>query len=209
MKIHSFALTGGMGTGKSTVLKFFQSNGFTVYDADKLVAQLFINNHENYYDLALSFDNWLGTDFVNQPLIDKAYLRPFLEKTENGFPKSLELVTPFIQQKMEQLYIETKTPIIFEVPLLFEANMQNSFDKIILVTCNLESRLERISQRQPHLSKEQILQTISHQKSEESKKPFATYIIDNSFDLPYLNDQLINILPEVQQYYQKGFKNKP
>lgn len=209
MIIKSFALTGGMGTGKSTVLKFFQDNNFIVYDADKIVAQLFINNHSDYQALALSFDKWLGTNFVERDLIDKAYLRPILEKTENGFPKSLELVTPFVQRKMEQLYTQSNEAIIFEVPLLFEANMQNNFEKIILVTCDLDIRLERIAKRQPHLSKAQILQTIANQKGEDFKKPFSTYIVDNSSDLPHLTSQLDNILPEIKKYYSKGRKNKP
>lgn len=208
MLIKSFVITGGMGTGKSTVLNFFKQKNFIIYDADQLVSELFINNHEYYKELALLFDNWLGTDFVHRDKIDKKYLRPFLEKVAHGFPKSLEIVTPFVQKKMESLYLNMTNPIIFEVPLLFEANMQNSFEKIILVTCDLETRLQRISLRQPHLSKEQILQTIENQKSEEFKKPFVDYIVDNSYDYNYLNQQLETILLQVNKYYQQKTKLK-
>lgn len=208
MLIKSFVITGGMGTGKSTVLNFFKQNGYTIYDADKLVSELFINNHEFYSSLAMTFDNWLGTDFIMRDKIDKAYLRPFLEKVENGFPKSLEIVTPFVQRKMEELYLTTKENIIFEVPLLFEANMQTNFEKIILITCNFATRVDRISLRQPHLSKEKILQTIESQMSEDLKKPFVNYIIDNSYDLAHLNSQLTTVLLDVNEYYQKKLKLK-
>lgn len=203
-KINCIALTGGMGTGKSTVLHFFEQHGFTVYDADKIVTSLFIRENNPYYSaLSQKFDDWLGSSFSEKSHIDKALLRPYLEQIENGFPYSLEIVKPFVQEKMDSIYHASyhKDKIIFEIPLLFEANMQGHFDKIILITCDLLVRLERIKIRQPHLSNEQILQTINSQKKDNEKIPYSDFIVDNSSTKDKLLIQLNNILPTIEEYY--------
>jgi dephospho-CoA kinase len=205
MIINALAITGGMGTGKSTVLKFFKENGYTVYDADQLVNQLFRHTHPAYLSIAQPFDEWLGTNFMKLEGIDKKYLRPFLEKNENGFSKALSIVTPFVQQYMEELDRPTEK-IIFEVPLLFEAHMEKNFSHIMLITCNMEERIKRIKIRQPHLSIEQIKQTIHSQKTDQEKIPYSNYILDNSFDHEFLLKQLVNIVPDIDKIYQKTYK---
>lgn len=207
-KLPALVITGGMGTGKSTVLKYFKENGFLVYDADALVTELFQKSNPYYQEVAQAFDIWLGTDFTQRDGIDKKYLRPFLENIADGFPKSLQLVTPFIQKAIEDTFHSCQQPVIFEIPLLFEANMENNFEKILLITCNMDKRLERIQIRQAHLTLEKIQQTINSQKTDEEKKPFVDFIIDNSTTVKDLTAQLDLLSPEIQKYYSSFNKNK-
>lgn len=197
------AITGGMGTGKSTVLDLFEKNGFIVVNSDKEVVSLFSNEYENYHALAQEFDNWLGTDFAQQPAIDKKKLRGYLETTPNGFPISLEIVKPYITAKLSKFAEEYYgQKVVFEIPLLFEAKMESSYKNILLITAPMDIRIQRIQLRQNHLSVEQIQQTIDSQIPQEEKVKKATFILDNSSSLIDLENKFNAMLPTFLTIYQ-------
>lgn len=203
-------ITGGMGTGKSTVLELFEKNGFKIVNSDKEVLSLFNNQYEKYQAIAQDFDNWLGTDFSSKNEIDKKILRTYLENTHNGFPRSLEIVKPYISEKLSQLatkHIGEK--IVFEIPLLFEAKMENEYQHIIVVTAPMDIRLKRIQLRQNHLSIKQIEQTINSQLPEEYKTSRAQFILNNSGSIEELENKFNLMLPEFLKIYKKqSFKVK-
>lgn len=197
------AITGGMGTGKSTVLDFFEKNGFIVVNSDKEVVSLFTNKYENYHALAQEFDNWLGTDFAQHSAIDKKKLRTYLETTPNGFPISLEIVKPHITARLLKFAKENHgQKIVFEIPLLFEAKMESSYKNILLITAPMDTRIKRIQLRQNHLSIEQIKQTIDSQIPQEEKIKKSTFILDNSSTLVDLENQFNSMLPTFLAIYQ-------
>lgn len=196
-------ITGGMGTGKSTVLDLFEKNGFMVLNSDKEVSFLFTEEYEHYHTLAKKFDNWLGTDFSHKKLIDKKILRPYLENRSDGFSKSLELVKPYITDHLIKVAEENKgKKIVFEIPLLFEAHMESYYKNILLITSTMDIRIERIKLRQPHLSIEQIKQTIDSQIPQEEKINKSTFIIDNSGSLSDLENKFNSLLPEFSTIFK-------
>lgn len=200
-------ISGGMGTGKSTVLNLFEKNGFIIVNSDNEVSNLFKSEYSRYKDLAKDFDDWLGTDFVNKNEIDKKILRPYLEKAENGFSKALHVVKPYISERLNSLASEySNQKIVFEIPLLFEAGMEINYKNILVVTAPLETRIERIKLRQPHLSEAQILQTINSQLNDEIKIKKATYVINNDSTLLKLEEDFNRLLPEFLNIYSQ--KNK-
>lgn len=203
-------ITGGMGTGKSTVLNLFEKNGFIVVNSDKEVVSLFSNQYENYALLAKDFDNWLGTDFANQDFIDKKILRQYIETTENGFKKSMDIVKPYISARLSNLAQTYKgQKVVFEVPVLFEAQMQSEYKNILVVTAPMEIRLERIKLRQPHLSMAQIQQTINSQLPEDIKIKKATFVLDNTGTIEELEKKFDNMLPDFLKIYAvKSYKPK-
>lgn len=196
------AITGGMGTGKSTVLNLFEKNGFIVVNSDKEVVSLFESSYERYREVAQDFDNWLGTDFVNKNEIDKKTLRTYLETTPNGFRQSLEIVKPYISEKLQILAdIHSGEKIVFEIPLLFEAQMEGNYKNILVVTAPMNVRLERIQLRQPHLSIEQIKQTIDSQLAESYKTSKANFLLNNSGTMMELENQFNQLLPDFLKVY--------
>lgn len=201
------AITGGMGTGKSTVLGLFEKNGFIVVNSDKEVVSLFDDSYFRYKEVAQDFDDWLGTYFADEKCIDKKVLRTYLETTPNGFPKSLEIVKPYITEKLQQLAEEfSGQKIVFEIPLLFEAAMEKNYKNILVVTTPLNIRIDRIKLRQPHLSLEQIQQTINSQLPENYKTEKANFIINNSGTIEDLEEKFNYMLPEFLKIYNS---NKP
>lgn len=197
-------ISGGMGTGKSTVLNLFEKNGFIIVNSDNEVSKLFKSDYLNYKNLAKDFDDWLGTDFVNKNEIDKKILRPYLEKAENGFSKALHIVKPYISERLTFLASEySNQKIVFEIPLLFEAGMENNYKNILVITAPISTRIERIKLRQPHLSEEQIIQTINSQLDEKIKVNKATYIIENDSTLLELENKFNKLLPTFLDIYSK------
>lgn len=202
-------ISGGMGTGKSTVLNLFERNGFIVVNSDHEVAKFFKSDYSRYKDLAKDFDDWLGTDFVNKNEIDKKVLRPYLEKAENGFSKALHVVKPYISERLNFLANEySNQKIVFEIPLLFEAGMESNYKNILVITAPISTRIERIKLRQPHLSEEQIIQTINSQLDENIKVNKATYIIENNSTLLELENKFNKLLPTFLEIYSKKIITK-
>ena len=197
-------ITGGMGTGKSTVLNLFEQNGFFVINSDKEVVYLFSSNYEKYHQIATDFDNWLGTDFSTKTEIDKKKLRNLLENTPNGFPKSLQIVKPYIIERLNQLAeLHKEKQIVFEIPLLFEAKMEKNYSNILVITANLDIRLSRIKERQPHLSLEQIKQTIDSQFSDDIKLQKCNFHIENNGTLDDLKQSFNSLIPQILSIYSK------
>jgi len=197
-------ISGGMGTGKSTVLNLFEKNGSIIVNSDNEVSNLFKSDYSHYKNLAKDFDDWLGTDFVNKNEIDKKILRPYLEKAENGFSKALHVVKPYISERLNFLANEySNQKIVFEIPLLFEAGMENNYKNILVITAPISTRIERIKLRQPHLSEEQIIQTINSQLDEKIKVNKATYIIENDSTLLELENKFNKLLPTFLEIYSK------
>lgn len=203
------AITGGMGTGKSTVLSLFEKNGFNVVNSDQEVAALFSSEYKNYISLANDFDNWLKTDFTKQSCIDKKILRKYIETSEDGFKKSMDIVKPYISERLLELaQTYSGKKVVFEIPVLFEAKMESYYKNILVVTAPLDIRLKRIQLRQPHLSLAQIQQTIDSQLPEVIKIKKANFVLDNSGTLEQLEHEFNNILPEILNIYTPA-KLKP
>lgn len=195
-------ITGGMGSGKSTVLNLFEKNNFTIINSDLEVLSLFNNSYKRYFEISRDFDNWLGTDFRHQEIIDKKTLRNYLEKIPNGFPISLNIVKPYISERLSDLAKEySGKKVIFEIPLLFEAQMESNYKNILVVTAPIHIRLERIKLRQSHLSIKQIQQTIDSQLPESCKTEYATFILNNSGSIFELEEKFNNLLPDFLKVY--------
>lgn len=202
-KIQALAITGGIGSGKSTVLSLFKDFDYVVVDADKIVAQLYHFSHPLYPQVANTIDEWLGSNFKDVEIIDKKILRGLLEKTPNGFPKITQLLKPFVHDAMLQYFnSNSEAKLVFEVPLLIEAEMQDSFDKVLVITCNKDVRIERIQKRNPNLSVEQINHIISQQKSDEEKIQHADYVLDNSGSLEQLKEQFQEFMIKIGKKYK-------
>lgn len=180
--INNLVITGSIGSGKSTVLKLFEQQGFEIIDADKMVASLYEHTHPLYHEFAQTLDDWLGSHFSSQNRIDKKWLRDKLSVTENGFKIILDKVTPYIMKDMEHILVthENASHIIFEIPLLVEAGLHVNFSKILVITCDDEIRQQRIQKRNPELNTMQINHIMNQQINQNEKIKVAHYLLDNS-----------------------------
>lgn len=185
-------LTGGIATGKSTVVKMLIKKGFKIIDSDKIVSFILNNNKE-----VLSYiKDEFGSKFICD---DKILRREFGEyiftndcerlKYENFImPKILK----FIDAEFKFYEDNNERICILDAPVLIEKNIHLSMDYVVLIWAEREQQISRIMRRDG-LDKENAIRRINAQMDINIKKRFADYIIDNSKEEELLEDQINNL----------------
>ncbi|MCK5286382.1 MAG: dephospho-CoA kinase [Thermodesulfovibrionia bacterium] len=191
-------LTGSLGTGKTTVLKFFRKSGAYTINADRLVHEL-LKNPRIIKKLSRHLGRNILTKINSKTLINKKSMadiifndpqkRRYAEKTIHP-----EVIKRAKNMKRKILVKERDAVIVFEVPLLFEAGYEKIFDKIIFVYCSKAKATERLRKR--GLSREQVLKRMQAQLPTSWKKAAADFLINN-------NSAQKDIKPQVQKILKK------
>lgn len=185
-------LTGGMGSGKTTVAKMFKELGIPVYNSDLEARRIMNENTEVRKAVkALFGDNAYENDHLN---------RAFIAKKVFGNSALLEelnkVVHPAVRKDFRDWAARQSAPyVIQEAAILFESGGHEHFDHMILVTAPKKTRIIRIKQRD-QLSEKDILERMKHQWSEKRKKALADFVIHNS-DLIGTNKKVRKIHEEL------------
>ena len=181
--MQKIAITGNIASGKSQVEKIFAQN-YPVYDTDKIAHKILDSLTEFY-----------GYDVFTDGKIDRKKLGKLVFSNPDIKKKLENIVHPKIKIELEKIFYKHKLDkfVFVSVPLLFEAGFETMFDKIILVTTDEQTRLERLMKRDK-LSKEEALSRINSQVDEGVKLKKSDFIIKNNSDMENLNIQAENIM---------------
>ena len=194
-------ITGGIGSGKTTVARYLASLGYIVIDADEIARNLSISSQ----DLIMELKNEFGETILNN---DKSLNRKELAKIVfNDKEKKLKLDNIFHPRIKKELLVlfnkleneekidnnKSKSIIFLDAPLIFEAKLQTLLDKVWIVDSTLEERIKRISARD-NISIEDILTRINSQMTNESKILLADEIITNNSTLEDLKARVDELL---------------
>lgn len=167
------ALTGSIGVGKSEVFKIIkdiEKNRAQYIDLDEVTRELY-NDEEILIELENLFNTRNKQEISNIVFNDEKKLKEL-----NKFMHAK------ILYKMKHIMKNSqKEKFYIDIPLLYEVNWENLFDKIIVVYSPKEKQLERIVKRN-NMSKEEALNRIDSQIDIEEKRKRSEYIIDNSSD---------------------------
>ncbi|MFZ2897038.1 MAG: dephospho-CoA kinase [Saprospiraceae bacterium] len=169
-------LTGGIGSGKSTVARIFEVLGIPVYYADDRAKQLMVEDPELKAGIVALF----GAEAYSQNELNRAHIA-HLAFSDPSLLKKLEaLVHPAVLADGERWHnAQQGVPYtIKEAALLFESGSYKALDKIIVVTAPLELRIERVMRRD-QISRDSVMSRIARQMLEEEKKMLADFVIDN------------------------------
>jgi dephospho-CoA kinase len=169
-------LTGGIGSGKTTVAKVFQTLGIPVYYADDAAKEL-MNKDEN---LKQQIKQHFGEDAYENDLLNRQYLA---KKVFNN-PTQLELLNSIVHpatiQAAEDWFTQQTAPYcIKEAALIFESGSQQNLDYVIGVYTPTPLRLQRVMQRDKS-TKEQVEQRMNKQIDETIKMRLCDYVINNN-----------------------------
>lgn len=178
MKI--IGLTGGIGSGKSTVSGYLREKGYKVSDADLIAHQITEPGTETLDELVSAFGNEIldsNGRLRRKYLASIAFTDAVSEKTLNrithkGIKKQLEAEIEENRKNGERL-------MFLEGPILFEAGVNRWCDYMWLVTADMDKRLKRVMQRDD-TSEEQVKQRIACQMSDEEKVRLSDEVLDNS-----------------------------
>jgi dephospho-CoA kinase len=191
-------LTGGIATGKSSVTKVLRTLGYTVIDADEVAHAVTAVGEPAVPLIVCAFGL-----VVQKPdgSLDRQKLGQIVFGRPEEIKKLEQIVHPFIIAKVasERKKLESAgVPVAFyDVPLLFEKNMESLFDAVILVWATEEQQRRRLLTRNG-LTPEQIEARLKSQWPITVKKSKTPYVIDNSKDEAFLKLEIARVLAELK-----------
>ena len=176
-----FGLTGGIGSGKTTVAKLFEMLGVPVFYADTKAHRL-----RSRPEVSEQIIQQFGSKILTENEIDKQKLAEIVFNDDDALQWINSLLHPLViaefERWCEHVRARHASPvpkfIIMESALLFEANLEHLFDKIIVVDAPEDLRISRIMNRE-NISKDAVLQRMSKQISADEKRQKADIIIHN------------------------------
>ena len=193
-------LTGGIGSGKSTVSAFIKGLGLPVIDADKVARDVL--------DLHPEILNWVRKEFGDGFFDWRGnFLRKqfgsYIFKYQKERTKYEDKIIPYIKMEINkelEKYNKSSSKLVFlDAPTLIENNMHNDMDFVILVWTDKNTQVKRIRDRDS-LSTAEIMARINSQLSLEEKKHYADFIIDNTGDIHSTREQVEDILEILKMY---------
>ena len=169
-------ITGGIGSGKSTIAKVFMSLSYPVYNSDTKAKELINSNEELINSIKLSF----GNDIYNSNGLDRKKMASIVFNNPEKLELLNSIIHPAVGKDFEKWIDSQNTSFILkEAAILFETGIYKSLHKTILVSAPQETRIERVIKRD-NTNQEEVLSRMNNQWSEEKKTELADYVIDNS-----------------------------
>lgn len=173
MKI--IGLTGGIGSGKSTVAGYFKELGIPVFDSD-LEAKILMNEDQGLRD---SIINLFGEKAYQKDILNREYLAKKVFRDSELLKDLNELVHPAVRKKFQDWVSEQDAPyVIQEAAILFEHGAYKLLDEMILVWAPKELRIKRVMKRDS-TSREQVLARMENQWGDTEKTALSDHIIEN------------------------------
>ena len=168
-------LTGGIGTGKSTVSRIFKLLGVPIYDADSMAKRLM----EEEEVIKVIKEEFGEEAYINGKL-NRQFLAEKVFKNKQLLEKLNVIVHPIVARHFDNWSRQfSGQHIIKEAALLFETGSYHDLDYVILVKSPLEIRINRVTKRDPQRSSEQILSIIERQMPVDEAIGLADFIINN------------------------------
>lgn len=171
-------ITGGIGSGKSTVCKLFSLLGIPVYSADNRAKWLMAHDDKLRNQISTSFG---AAAYSTTGELDRVFLAESVFPNPEKIAALNALVHPVVRKDFEQWISQQTAPyLIKEAALLFETGAAKELDYVINVSSPLRVRMARILLRDPHRSEEQVNQIINQQLPDEEKNELADFCIKNT-----------------------------
>ncbi len=177
-------LTGGIGSGKTTVAHLFETMGCVIYNSDDKAKEVYFQSLVKKQVIEL-----LGKEaYLNETEINKDFISKKVFSNTELLHQLNNIIHPAV--KANFILFQSKLPldtiIIKESAILFETGIYKDLDKTILVTAPLEVKIERIKKRNA-TSEEDIKKRMSAQWTDEQKAPLANFVIVNDGIKPLIS----------------------
>lgn len=187
-------LTGGIGSGKSTVSNMLKDKNIPVIDADIISREVL----DIYPDILKEIEDTFGKEFIDSNgKLKRRQLGNFIFKDKNEREKLENILIPYIKKEIfkrfDEYYKEEYKLCVLDAPTLIENGIHKNMDVNILVWVDRNTQFERVKSRD-NLSYDQVENRIKSQMALDDKKAMVDYVIDNSGTLEETKHQLDKIL---------------
>jgi dephospho-CoA kinase len=194
-------ITGGIGSGKSTVCKLFSLLGIPVYTADERAKWLMAQDPELRNQISNTFGE---AAYSSTGELNRTFLAESVFPNPEKIAQLNALVHPAVKKDFEQWIASQTAPyLIKEAALLFETGAAKALDYVINVSSPLRIRTARILLRDPHRSEEQVNQIINQQLPDEEKNELADFCIKNT-DNKLLIPQVLEVHEQLSNATRKS-----
>ena len=187
-------LTGGIGSGKSTVAAMFEELGAHIIYADELAREAIAPGTTGFDAVVDRF----GPEIVQEDgRIDRKLLAALVFGQPENMADLEAIIHPRVAAALSGLReaIDPTKVVIYEIPLLVELEMTDRFDKVVVVLAPAVDRIVRLKAR--GLDDEDILERMGQQASDEERRAVADYIIDNAGNREFLEKQVEQVWAEL------------
>jgi dephospho-CoA kinase len=187
-------ITGGIGSGKSIICRVFTCLGISVYDADSRAKAVMTTDGILISQIKKEFG---GLSYDEQGGLNRQYLA----QTVFHDPDKVRILNQLVHPRVKEDYVrwledhKQEPYVLKEAALLYEAESDQSLDKIIVVYAPVHVRLKRVLQRDAHRNEEQVKAIMGQQMSDEEKVKRADFVILN-------NDSKL-VLPQVLELHRR------
>jgi dephospho-CoA kinase len=187
----TIGLTGGIGSGKTTVTNILAELGAPIIDADKVGHAIYAPGGPAYADMIAAFGNGILAD---DRTIDRSKLGPIVFTDPAKLKRLNAIVHPKMYARMREMIDAMRTagearPIVVEAAILIEANWMPLFNEIWLIVAAKERVIERV-QRDRGLARVQVEARIKAQLSDEERRKHSAFVIGNDGSIDDLRAKL-------------------
>ncbi len=179
-------ITGGIGSGKSTVCRIFHVLGIPIYNADNEAKYLMANDKA----LKSSVINLLGSESYKNNQLNREFIASKVFKDKDLLKKLNALVHPAVKNDFIKWSEKQKAPyVIYEAALMIESGSYKLLDKVLVVTAPLEQRIARVCERDK-VHQEKVLARINNQLDQEEMLKYADHVITNDGKISLISQVL-------------------
>ena len=189
-------ITGGIGSGKSTVCRVFSALGIPVFEADRIAKELMNTSVEIHEKLVNLFG---ASVYLPDQTIDRKYLAGIVFNDRSLLAQLNAIVHPVVRQTFFDWCDKQKSPyIIHEAAILFESGFYKMMDKTITVVTSENERIQRVMKRDG-LTLELVKERIRNQWTDDERIKLADFVIGNN-DNELIIPQIIEIDKKIRAY---------
>jgi len=177
MKPKIIGLTGGIGSGKSTIAGYFAALNIPIYIADDEAKKILFLPHV-VKEVVTAF----GSDILTDNIPDKAKIAALVFNNPGQLAKLNRIIHPKVAEHFKDWVLKNtgKLFVIKESAILFESGSYKDCDFIILVTAPVDVRIQRVMDRDG-VTRDKVLQRMENQWDDQKKIPLSNFVINNTY----------------------------
>lgn len=192
-------LTGGIGSGKSTIAKIIETLGYPVYISDRRASILINQNQDIRKALTQRFGNNI---YLPEGGLDKQRLASIIFNDKNAIREVNHIVHPIVTLDfLDWCEMQKKEILFFESAILFEAKLESLFDYIISISTDMETRIKRVIARDA-TNREKVIERINNQMPDSEKLAKSDFVIYNN-DEDQIVKQILDIIIQLNNLNKK------
>lgn len=173
-------ITGGIGSGKSTISNYFKKKGYPVHDSDKVVSELYKSPNKFFLELLnnLGIKNIIKGKKINKKIIAKNIF--INKKIKNKLEKYIHKEVKINRSNFIKDHLKLREKLVFlDIPLLLENNLENQFDVVLCIISTKANRIKRITKNKK-FSKATLDTIFKNQTTDKDRRRRSDIIINNN-----------------------------